>query len=62
MTTVSDHAATGQWDSATSQAVQQRGAETIERYETENGVVFFDAHNPLAWVEAAETLSLDENL
>lgn len=58
---MSDHAATGQWDSATSRAIQPRGAESVERYETDDGTVFFDAHNPLAWVEASVTLSLDDH-
>ena len=36
------------------------GITTIEAYETEEGVVFYDAENPLAWVEATRTLSLEE--
>ena len=36
------------------------GITTIEAYETEEGVVFYDADNPLAWVEATRTLSLEE--
>lgn len=34
------------------------GTETIEAYETEDGVVFYDAENPLAWVETSQTLEL----
>lgn len=37
-----------------------RGTETIESYETEHGVVFYDAENPLAWVETTRTLTLSE--
>ncbi|ELY99884.1 DUF7331 family protein [Natrialba asiatica] len=33
---------------------------TIESYETDDGVVFFDAQNPLAWVETSRTLVLTE--
>ena len=36
------------------------GTETIESYETEDGVVFYDAENPLAWVETSQTLALDD--
>ncbi|RKD97512.1 hypothetical protein ATJ93_0500 [Halopiger aswanensis] len=36
------------------------GTETIEAYETDDGVVFYDAENPLAWVETSQTLTLDE--
>lgn len=36
------------------------GTATIESYETEDGVVFYDAENPLAWVETSQTLTLAE--
>ena len=36
------------------------GLDTIESYETDEGVVFYDAENPLAWVETSRPLSLDE--
>ncbi|WP_178916522.1 hypothetical protein [Natronomonas gomsonensis] len=34
--------------------------ETTESYETEEGVVFYDAENPLAWIQAGHVLDLDE--
>lgn len=39
---------------------QPQGTETVESYETEEGVVFYDAENPLAWVETTRTLTLSE--
>lgn len=36
------------------------GTETIESYEIDDGVVFYDAENPLAWVETSQTLPLKE--
>ncbi|GAB7119339.1 MULTISPECIES: DUF7331 family protein [Natrinema] len=36
------------------------GTATIESYETEDGVVFYDAQNPLAWVETSRTLTLED--
>jgi len=36
------------------------GTETVEAYETDDGVVLYDAENPLAWVEATESLTLRE--
>ncbi|EMA34086.1 hypothetical protein C446_13619 [Halobiforma nitratireducens JCM 10879] len=36
------------------------GTETIESYETEDGVVFYDAENPLAWMETSRTLTLED--
>ncbi|MDS0474381.1 hypothetical protein [Natrinema sp. 1APR25-10V2] len=50
-------------DDATDQREQGselEGTATIESYETEDGVVFYDAQNPLAWVEAARPLTLEE--
>ncbi|MFQ3318008.1 MAG: hypothetical protein ACI80F_000054 [Natronomonas sp.] len=34
--------------------------ETTESYETEEGVVFYDAENPLAWMQAETVLDLEE--
>lgn len=31
-----------------------------ELYETDAGVVLYDSHNPLAWIQARSTLRLDE--
>ncbi len=59
VTKVSDHAITDWQDSATERA---DGVETVERYETDEGVVFFDADNPLAWVEATRTVKLDNQV
>ena len=36
------------------------GIDSVEAYETEEGVVFYDAENPLAWLETSQTLSLRE--
>ena len=33
---------------------------SIESYETDDGVVFYDAENPLAWVETNRVLCLEE--
>lgn len=32
----------------------------VEMYETDGNVVFFDAQNPLAWLEAGSTVPLRE--
>ncbi|UPV99397.1 hypothetical protein M0R88_12790 [Halorussus gelatinilyticus] len=34
----------------------------IEAYETEDGVVFYDADNPLAWLKAGRPLTLKEQI
>lgn len=36
------------------------GTAMIESYETDDGVVFYDAENPLAWVETSRTLTLED--
>jgi hypothetical protein len=59
VTNVSDHATSGWQDSTTE---RPDGLETVERYETDEGVVFFDADNPLAWVEATRTVRLDNQV
>lgn len=33
---------------------------TIESYETDESIVFYDAENPLAWVETSQTLPLKD--
>ena len=39
---------------------EPEGTATIESYETDEGVVFYDAENPLAWVETTRTLTLED--
>lgn len=36
--------------------------ETTERYEIEDGTVFYDATNPLAWLETSHALWLTEQV
>jgi hypothetical protein len=36
------------------------GVATVESYEVDGGVVFYDAENPLAWVETTETVALSD--
>lgn len=36
------------------------GTETIEAYETEEGVVLYDAQNPLAWVQSSAAVTLED--
>lgn len=34
--------------------------ETTETYRTDDGTVFYDADNPLAWIQTADTVTLEE--
>jgi len=36
--------------------------EFVETYETDEGIVFYDVDNPLAWLESDEVLTLDETV
>jgi hypothetical protein len=59
---MSDHANHGdELDSAEAPLPDTDDSEaTIESYDTEDGVVFYDAQNPLAWLKASEPLTLEE--
>jgi hypothetical protein len=36
------------------------GVATTESYETDEGVVFYDAENPIAWIQSDGAIDLDE--
>ncbi|MFC5367470.1 DUF7331 family protein [Salinirubrum litoreum] len=38
------------------------GAETVEAYDEDDGVVFYDAENPLAWLRTTLTVRLSEQV
>lgn len=64
--TMSDNANTGnEQDSPDVTELPESGestAEAVESYETEDGVVFYDAQNPLAWLKAERALNLTEQV
>lgn len=41
-------------------ATEPAGVATVESYEVDGGVVFYDAENPLAWVETTQAVPLSE--
>lgn len=48
-------------DAAEASTVPPAGADgVVEVYETETGVVLYDAGNPLAWLECRSPVRLDE--
>lgn len=62
---MSDHANPGDELDRAEAALPEADAQTeaaIEAYETEDGVVFYDSQNPLAWLKAGEPLTLNEQL
>lgn len=60
MTDVSTRANDDEMTDRSEPSSEPEGTATIEAYETEDGVVFYDAENPLAWVETSRTLQLEE--
>ncbi|WP_158057543.1 DUF7331 family protein [Halorussus halophilus] len=61
---MSDHAKAGDELDSAEAALPEAAepTEAIEAYETEDGVVFYDAQNPLAWLKAGRTLTLKEQV
>ncbi len=55
MSTHADDARSGHADTT-----EPAGVATVESYEVDGGVVFYDAENPLAWVETTQTVTLSE--
>lgn len=59
---MADHANEDRWKNrdAAREPTTTDGAETVESYEIEEGIVFYDAENPLAWVESNAAVPLRE--
>jgi hypothetical protein len=55
---MSTHVDDTQWDRA--DASELDGIATVESYEVDGGVVFYDAENPLAWVETTQAVTLSD--
>lgn len=47
-------------ESAESTATAENAIATTESYETDGGWVLFDGENPLAWIQSAVTVRLDD--
>lgn len=60
MTEGTDRETAGGSDSEASQAVEPDAVEAVGAYEEDDNVVFYDSENPLAWVQASETVRLEE--
>jgi hypothetical protein len=58
---MSDHAdVDAEWGTDRSRPTDIAGAETVEAYETDDGVVLYDAENPLAWLQGSDSATLEE--
>lgn len=47
-------------DASRSEPAVSDAIAATETYETDEGVVFYDADNPLAWMQAGATVRLDD--
>ena len=62
---MSDHGSSERWDSPDGERPEPGvpdGVDTVERYDVDDGVVFYDSENPLAWVEATQAIQLSKVL
>ena len=64
MTDVTDHAAgdTNRQNEVPQLPEGTDARDDVESYDTEDGVVFYDAQNPLAWLKATDVVSLSDTL
>ncbi len=47
-------------DASRAESTQATAVPSTESYETDEGVVFYDTENPMAWLQARGAVSLDE--
>jgi len=62
---MSDHVEDGDEHRAVDTAQLPQGTDPrddIEAYDTDDGVVFYDARNPLAWLKATKAIDLEQQL
>ncbi|MFB6113023.1 MAG: hypothetical protein ABEJ58_02830 [Halodesulfurarchaeum sp.] len=57
---MSDHARGDGRQSDVREGPDSDPAERIEAYETDEGLVLYDAENPLAWLQSTGAVSLEE--
>lgn len=57
---MSDQVDSERRDSTDGERSEVSGSVSVEAYEIDGGTVFFDAENPLAWLETTTTVRLRE--
>lgn len=57
---MSDQVESGRGSIADRESGAGEGDVDVEHYETDSGIVFFDAENPLAWLEAGAAIPLQD--
>lgn len=57
---MSDQVDSERRDSTDDERPESGGSVSVEAYEIDGGTVFFDAENPLAWLETTTTVHLRE--
>ena len=63
VTELTDHVPSGdeQHEPDAPSLPQTDDPDSIEAYETDEGVVFYDARNPLAWLKTTHALDLEQH-
>ncbi len=52
----------GQHEDTDDEHTELDAVESVETYETSEGIVFYDVRNPLAWVKTSYSVSLPDQL
>ncbi|MFC6726586.1 hypothetical protein ACFQE1_19895 [Halobium palmae] len=72
---MTDHADDGRWERTDAARPNQTvdagavdahgasdgGAATVESYEADEGTVFYESENPLAWMQSSKTVTLQDS-
>lgn len=57
---MTEDATTDERSSLPAERTESDARPTVEVYEADDGTVFFDAENPLAWVQSTETVPIEQ--
>ena len=59
---MSEHAPVDEADAEVELPAAESSRDSVETYEAEEGTVFYDAQNPLAWLQSSRTGTLSEQV
>lgn len=59
---MSEHAPIDETEAEVELPAAEESRDTVEVYEAEEGTVFYDAQNPLAWLQSTRAVTLTEQV
>lgn len=59
---MSEHAPIDEADAEVELPATEASRDSVEVYEAEDGTVFYDAQNPLAWLQSTRAVALPEQV